>query len=191
MPHSTPRRRRRQIETLRAQFAQADGLAFADVLPADRVEAALREEGACWRHKVYTPLVTLWAFLSQVARADGCCRAAVAGVLAWLVGQGQRPCRPTTGPYCKARARLPESLPRRLAREAGRGLHGQAEAAWLWQGRKVKVADGTTVSMPDNAANQRAYPQPDAQKPGLGFPIVRAVAGLCTASGGATEWGLE
>ena len=49
MADSTPRRRRRQIETLRAQFAQADGLAFADVLPADRVEAALREEGACWR----------------------------------------------------------------------------------------------------------------------------------------------
>src|SRR5215468_5458575 len=67
MPDSTPRRRRRQIETLRAQFAQADGPAFADVLPADRVEAALREEGACWRHKVYTPLVTLWAFLTQVA----------------------------------------------------------------------------------------------------------------------------
>src|SRR5215468_7996593 len=115
MPDSTPRRRRRQIETLRAQFAQADGPAFADVLPADRVQAALREEGACWRHKVYTPVVTLWAFLTQVASPDGSCRAAVARVLAWLVGQGLRAARPTTGPYCKARARLPEALPRRLA----------------------------------------------------------------------------
>src|SRR5438067_7155110 len=174
MTDCTPRRRRRQIETLRAQFAQADGSAFADVLPAGRVEAALREEGAAWRHTVSTPAVTLWAFLTQVASADGCCRAAVARVLAWLIGQGCRPCRPTTGPYCKARARLPVALPRRLARETGRDLHGRAGAAWRWQGRKVKVADGTTVSMPDTAANQRAYPQPDAQEPGLGFPIARA-----------------
>jgi hypothetical protein len=187
MPDSTPRRCRRQIETLRAQFAQADAPGFADVLPADRVEAALREEGARWRHKVYTPLVTLWAFLTQVASPDGCCRAAVARVLAWLVRLGRPPARPTTGPYCKARARLPESLPRRLAREAGRGLHRQAEAAWLWQGRKVKVADGTTVSMPDTEANQHAYPQPDAQKPGLGFPIIRAVVVFCLATGAAID----
>src|SRR5947208_7085306 len=160
MTDSTPRRRRRQIETLRAQFAQPDGLAFADVLPADRVEAALREEGARWRHKVYTPAVTVWAFLSQGASPAGCCRAAVARVVAWLVSRGRRPCRPTTGPYCKARARLPAALPRRLAREAGRELHRQAAADWLWRGRRVKVADGTTLSMPDTGANRRAYPQP-------------------------------
>src|SRR5438094_7456140 len=107
MTDCIPRRRRRQIETLRAQFAQADGLRFADALPANRVETALRQEGARWRHKVYTPLVTLWAFLTQVYSPDGYCRAAVTRVLAWLVGQGRRPCRPTTRPYCKARARLP------------------------------------------------------------------------------------
>jgi hypothetical protein len=187
MPDSTPRRRRRQIESLRARFAQPDGLAFADALPADRVEAALREEDARWRHKVYTPLVSLWAFLAQVASPDGCCRAAVARVLAWLVSQGRRPARPTTGPYCKARARLPEALPRRLARQTGRDLHARAEAGWRWQGRRVKVADGTTVSMPDSAANQRAYPQPDAQAPGLGFPIARAVVVFCLATGAALD----
>jgi hypothetical protein len=66
MADCTCRRRTRQLETLRTQFAQADGLAFADVLPAQRVERALREEGVAWRHKVYTPLLTLWAFLTQV-----------------------------------------------------------------------------------------------------------------------------
>jgi hypothetical protein len=187
VPDCTPRRRRHQIESLRAQFAQADGPGFADVLPADRVERALRQEGACWRHKVYTPALTLWAFLTQVASPDGSCRAAVARAMAWLVGQGLRAARPATGPYCKARARLPESLPRRLAREAGRDLHARAEAGWLWQGRRVKVADGTTVSMPDTPANQRAYPQPDAQQPGLGFPIARAVVVFCLATGAALD----
>src|SRR5581483_7765745 len=58
---------------------------------------------------------------------------------------------------------------------------------WRWQGRRVKVADGTTVSMPDTAANQQAYPQPDAQQPGLGFPIARAVVVFCLATGAALD----
>jgi hypothetical protein len=38
--------------------------------------------------------------------------------------------------------------------------------------------------MPDTPANQRAYPQPDAQQPGLGFPIIRVlvVFSLATAA---------
>ena len=63
MRHSTARTRTRQIEMVRTQFAQADGLAFADVLPAERIETALHEEGAAWRDCVYSPLLTLWAFL--------------------------------------------------------------------------------------------------------------------------------
>jgi hypothetical protein len=39
--HSTCQHPARQIETLRRQFAQDDGLAFADVLPAERVEQAV------------------------------------------------------------------------------------------------------------------------------------------------------
>lgn len=187
MSDSNPQRRRRQIETLRARLAQPDGLAFADVLPPDRVEAALREEGVDWRHKVYTPAVTLWAFLAQVTSRDGCCRGAVARVLAWLIGRGCPPCRPSTGGYCKARARLPERLPRRLARHTAHALRAGAGGNWLWHGRAVKVADGTTVSMPDTPANQRAYPQPDAQEPGLGFPIVRAVVVFCLATGAALD----
>jgi hypothetical protein len=176
------------IATLRAHFAQPDSAAFADLLPADRVEAALREEGATWRHRVYTPAVTLWAFLAQVADPDRSCRAAVARVLAGLAARGRPAARPATGAYCKARARLPEGLPRRLAREAGRDLHRAAAAGgWLWRGRRVKVADGTTVSMPDTRANQRAYPQPNNQKPGLGFPVARVVAVFCLATGAVVD----
>ncbi len=58
---------------------------------------------------------------------------------------------------------------------------------WLWCGRRVKVVDGTTVSMPDTAANQREYPQSRAQKPGLGFPIARMVVVFCPATGAVLE----
>jgi hypothetical protein len=187
MPHSNRRRPRRQIETLRAQFAQADAATFADVLSEQRLQAALRDEGATWREQVFTPVLTLWAFLTQVLGGDGSCRAAVARVLAWLAAQGRPACSARTAAYCKARGRLPESLFVRLARETGRALQDGAPAEWLWKGRRVKVADGTTVSMPDTPANQRDYPQNPTQQPGLGFPIARLVVVFSLACGAALD----
>jgi Transposase DDE domain len=187
MPHGNRRRRTRQIEVLRAPFAQGDGLAFAEVLPAERVERALAEEGANWREIAFTPLLTLWAFLGQVINADASCRAAVARVLAWLASRGQKPCRPQTGPYCKARKRLPESLFTRLVRETGSALHRELPGEWLWKGRRVKLVDGSTASMPDTEENQAEYPQARTQKPGIGLPIARMVVVFCLASGAVLD----
>ena len=184
---STARRQARQIEILRTQFAQCDGLPFAEVLPAERVERALQEEEVTWRDCVYSPLLTLWAFLSQVASADGSCRATVARILAWLVSRDETPCSPNTDPYCKARQRLPESLFQRLVRETGQELHGQVPEEWLWKNRRVKVADGTTVSMPDTPENQAEYPQASTQALGVGFPIARLVVVFCLACGTALD----
>ncbi len=49
--------------------------------------------------------------------------------------------------------------------------------------RRIKVVDGTTVTMPDTPENQTTFPQQSTQKPGLGFPICRIVAVTCLASG--------
>src|SRR5436305_1998968 len=162
MTHRTRGRLIRPLQALCAQLVQADGLPFSDILTEDRVDRALEQEGVRWRDCLYTPLVTLAAFLWQVLSKDGSCRAAVARVLAWLVGEGQPPCTADTGPYCKARQRLPEGLLRRLARQTGQELHRQAPLPWRWRGRRVQLVDGTTVSMPDTAANQGAYPQHNA-----------------------------
>jgi hypothetical protein len=53
---------------------------------------------------------------------------------------------------------LPESAIRRLARWLGYHPHREAALEWLWCGRRAKVVDGSTVSMPDTAANQHEYP---------------------------------
>jgi hypothetical protein len=187
MRHSTAARQVRQIETLRAHSAQDDGLPFASVLPARRIDQALREEGASWRQCLFSPALTLWAFLAQVVSPDGSCRAAVARVLAWLVAQGQRACSPKTDPYCKARQRLPESLLSRLTSETGHALAPRMPAAWRWKGRRVRIADGTTVSMPDTAANQAEYPQSRGQAPGVGFPLARLVVVFCAACGAVLD----
>ena len=61
-------------------------------------------------------------------------------------------------------------------------------APWLWRGRAVKLVDGTTVSMPDTEANQRAFPQSRDQKPGLGFPLARLLGIVSLSCGALLEW---
>ena len=51
------------------------------------------------------------------------------------------------------------------------------------QGRRVIVADGTGISMPDTKANQAVWPQTRAQKVGCGFPQARICACFDLASG--------
>jgi len=165
------------------QLRHAEGLPFADHLPARLIHASLRRIGGSFRERVFTPAVTLWPFLSQLLDPDHSCRAAVARLLAWLVVCGRPLCSPRTGSYCKARGRLPEALLAHLTRHSGQQILDAAEAAWLWQGRVVKVVDGTGISMPDTPANQKAYPQPSSQQPGVGFPLLRLVVVFSLAVG--------
>lgn len=181
MRHSTQGRFRHQVQFLRRQFLQDGDLPFTKVLSEDLVAKALSAVGVFWNDRIYTPLVTLWVFLSQVLSADHSCRAAVARLIAHLVSRGEKPCSAQTGAYCQARERLPEKFFADVACSVGRALDAKADPRWLWKGRRVYMFDGTTVSMPDTAANQEAYPQVYNQKSGLGFPIARigAIMSLC------------
>nr|QNO46826.1 hypothetical protein AEBCLJCM_00003 [Methanosarcinales archaeon ANME-2c ERB4] len=145
------------------------------------------DEVGSYRDRIYSPLITLSAFLSQVLSSDHSCRNAVAKVLAERVAQGEPPCSSNTKSYCKARLRLPERLVRRLVRETGRLLHLKSEEDWKWKGRSVKLVDGTTVSMPDTPENQKMYPQPEGQKEGVGFPIARLVAIISLSCGAVLD----
>ncbi len=164
---------RQQVSFLRRQFLQDGDLPFSNILSEGIVVQALTAIDVCWLDRIYTPLVTLWAFLGQVLSQDHSCRWAVARLIAHRISRGQRPCSAETGAYCKARKRLPEEFFSEVARQTGRALDSHVDPQWLWHGRRVHVFDGSTVSMPDTSENQRAYPQPDTQKPGLGFPLAR------------------
>src|SRR5262249_38367509 len=48
---------------------------------------------------------------------------------------------------------------------------------------------GSSVTMPDTPANQAEYPQPVAQKPGLGFPLARIAAVFSLACGAVVGLG--
>jgi hypothetical protein len=187
MRQSFSGRFRREVGFLRRQFLQDGSLPFADVLSADLVARALAAIGTAWYERVYTPLVTLWVFLGQVLSPDPSCRAAVARLNAHRVARGQRPCSARTGAYCQARQRLPERLVADVARRTGRALDAGSDPGWRWKGRRVYVYDGSHASMPDTPANQAEYPQPDTQKPGLGFPLARLAAVFSLASGAVLD----
>ncbi len=87
----------------------------------------------------------------------------------------------------KACIRLPEALIANLARDTGRELSEQAPNDWFWNGRRVKIADGTTASMPDTAENTKAFGKPSNQKGTCGFPVVRILLVLCLATGAARD----
>ena len=179
---------REQVGFLRRQFLQDDGLPFTDVLTEDVLTPALAAVGI-WLDRVFSPLVTLWVFLGQVLSADHSCRAAVARLIVHRLSQGQSPCSAETGAYCQARRRLPEAFFADVACSVGRNLDDRAERDWLWQGRRVYLFDGTTVTMPDTRENQQAYPQVYNQKPGLGFPIARIGALISLACGAVVNLG--
>jgi hypothetical protein len=176
MGHCNQGRFLRQVSFLRAQFAQSAGLPLSEVLSREMLEQALRDWKIIWVECIYTPLVTLWVFLAQVLAADPSCRAAVARLTAHRVGCGERPCSANTGAYCLARKSLPEGFFAQLVRQAAEALRQRTDRQWRWKGREVYVFDGSTVSMPDTAANQAEYPQPRSQAQGVGFPLARIAA---------------
>jgi hypothetical protein len=179
---------RDQVNFLRRQFLQDGDLPFTNVLTEEVIARALAAVTG-WLDRIFSPLVTLWVFLGQVLSADHSCRAAVARLIAHRLARGQRPCSAQTGAYCQARRRLPESFFADVACSVGRRLDEKAERRWLWQGRRVYLFDGTTVTMPDTRQNQAAYPQVYNQKPGLGFPIARLGAVISLACGAVVNLG--
>jgi hypothetical protein len=186
MPQATRRWISEKVNSLR----QSDVLPFHEILDARMVQDALAPEGVTFSERLYTPLVTLCVFLSQVLDPDHSCRAAVARLIVWLSVNGHRPCAPDTGSYCDARQRLPVGAVKYLVHRTAQEVETGASETWLWKGRRVTLVDGTTASMPDTPANQEAYPQSRTQGVGLGFPIVRVVALISLAAGVARDLAL-
>src|SRR6516164_2173617 len=98
---------RMSLDRLRARFARDLGLPFADVLTEPRIREALDEHGVAYRDRVFTPITTIWGFLSQVLSDDHSCRDAVSRIIAHRAASGLKACSPNAASYCDARARIP------------------------------------------------------------------------------------
>jgi len=171
------------LAEVRARFARDQGLPFADSLTELSILDALNEHGVTFRDRLFNPVTTIWGFLSQVLSDDHSCRDAVARVIAHRAARGAEVCSPNTASYCNARSRLRMDVLRTLAKRTAQELQAGAMRQWKWHGRSVFIADGSHVSMPDTAQNQASYPQPEVQRPGIGFPLARLTVLLSLATG--------
>lgn len=182
------KRLQQAVFQFKQRFGDQPTLALDELLPKGAVSQIVREEVGPHRERVYPPLTTLGLFIEQALSPDGACQDAVARHLSSRTAQDARACSLNTGPYCKARQRLPLSLIERLATSLGERLRGMAQQSWRWRGREVKLLDGTTISMPDTPANQAIYPQSGEQQPGLGFPLALLVALISLSTGAVLRW---
>jgi hypothetical protein len=176
-----------QADTIRNQLDQQSGLPFLELLSATEVESSCRSWNYRWRSRLYTPWITLSMFLSQILSSDHSCSDALKRFQKYRKDCGLPPVANDTASYCEARQRLPEDVVWELARRSGQSIHDKADTEWLFQGRPVKLIDGSTVIMPDTEANQAEYPQSRSQKPGIGFPIARILLIISLAVGTVLE----
>ena len=171
-----------------APFAQDADLPFGDILTLADVEQIFADEEVSFgqtSRSFWTPALTTWAFIWQILSPDKSCRQTVANVIMFLSAvESAKLGELDTTLYCRARAKVPARVFRRLAILVGQRLEAAAPAEWLWKQRHVKLVDGSTSTLPDTEENQKAFPQPKSQKQGLGSPMIRWVVliGLATAT---------
>ena len=124
--YQTRRNLPQRFRLVLTSFLQASDLPFSDVLTEKEISEAFEEEEAWFAQEegdVFTPSLTLWAFLSQVLHKgeQRSCLAAVSRVIVLLVALGRQPCANNSGGYCKARAKLPEVVLQRLTTRVANG----------------------------------------------------------------------
>src|SRR6202163_2534810 len=110
------------LDAVRARFARNEGLPFAEILTEASIRDVLNEHGVSYRDRVFSPVTTIWGFLSQVLSEDHSCRDAVARVIAHRAASGASVCSPNTASYCNARGRLRTGVLSTLAKRTAQEL---------------------------------------------------------------------
>ena len=164
-------------------------ISLTKILTSDHCQSILNE---CreFRDRIYTPIKTIFTFIKQVLNPDKSCKKAVSDVVAEVFAQEGKKISNNTGPYCKARKRIPERTIQDLVKATGKISSEKSLPQWRPYGRELKVVDGSTAKMPDTKRNQFEYPQVKNQKKGLGFPIIRLVVVMSLTVGVVLNYAL-
>lgn len=167
------------------QSQNQKGLFFKDIFSDVQLTEVFQSFGPSkFRDRIFSPTVTLLAFLQQVLSPDRSCRKAVSQVNADRIALKLTPASSDTGAYCKARRRLPVQLLRTLLRSTGITLENEAPKKWLWKERHVKVVDGSTLTTADTKENRQEFGSPSYQENQKArCPMARFVAVFSLATG--------
>jgi len=140
-------------------------------------------EGSNSRQRLFPLWLTLECFLWQMLKPGTACREVVRAVQALFEALGRGRVDEGTSAYVQARQRLPKQRLEKALAHTARTADQRVGPQGQLQGRPVKVADCSTVQLPDTQKNQKRYPQPSSQKPGCGFPLLKFLALFSLSSG--------
>jgi hypothetical protein len=123
------------------------------------------EAGHSWRDRRLDPVTTIHLFLLQILHGNTACNH-----LPHLSGK-----RFTGEAYCQARTRLPLLVFQRLLQAVCGALHSTLDEG-KWLGHRIWLVDGSSFSMPDMPALQKAFGHPTGQAAGCSFPVAHFLA---------------
>lgn len=173
-----------------AKFSDANTLSqlrkvFGSLIPQALLQRSA--SGANSRKRIFSLEVVFWSFFDQVQTPDGSCREALRKVMAFvrrkLPHDEELFMSANTSAYCKARARIPLNVMDQINAHLVERMDNHIPSDKLWHGHRVRLVDGTGISMPDTPKNQASWPQSKSQKPGCGFPSMNLVGLFCLHTG--------
>ena len=136
-------------------------------LTPDFIRQACQSVGHVWRNRVLDPVATLHLFALQILHGNTAC--------AHVPRLGAAKC--TGEAYVQARQRLPLRVLQRVLDSLREQLLGSPTLEdGRWHGHRTFLVDGSSVSMPDTPELQKAFGQPEGQKPACGFPVLHLLA---------------
>ena len=166
-PRSASQRLADQLTKIRQNSISQLAHCFTGFIPSQSLQP--HQSGTQSRQRIFSKENTFRAFFSQILNADGGCSEVVRQFHAFAASRNTPLPSTSTLGYCQARSRLDESDLVSIQMQTSNQIT-EHDADNRFQGRRVVVADGTGISMPDTPENQREWPQTRQQKPGCGFP---------------------
>src|ERR1035437_7261650 len=138
-----------QQRRVRHHAATNDAFRFFDFPTAPDLFDALEASLPAHRERLFPPTETLSMFMAQAMKPDRSCQGIVDDVAMKRLLHGLPLCSPKAGAYCKARQRLPVEMVSRMATTTGHLIAKKVPDRWRWFGRRVRLVDGTTVTLLD------------------------------------------
>ena len=177
----------KKITLLKQKSFKQIGELFENFIPRRLLKP--EQSGTMSRRRLFSKENTFWAFFSQVLDADGGCKEVIRKLQSYASIKGVRIPSSSTASYCTARKKLDEQMFSEIFDHTAAQLNKRPKDGLL-NNRRVIVADGTGVSMPDTPENQEFWPQWSSQKPGCGFPTARICACFSLESGALLSYAI-
>ena len=137
------------------QFRHAIQLdAIADHLTDGEINEIASNLGHTWRDRQLPPGVTVRSCVHRALNGDHSIAAMLADLAA--IDDPDAPV-PTDSAWCQARSRMPLTVLQELIIRRARECQRRFGQPYQWHGRPVFIADGSTVSMPDEPELVEAF----------------------------------